>query len=187
MLGIAAAVVRVDDDLLCHNACAAPMVEACFALSGDRAAARTPEAHDRLHAAVAAATRGDERPEGYRSVMLPRASGRPIFAHVAALDPRLAAGGASFAALVLSDLGRAREPSAAVLQNAFGLSKSETALTLCLLQGQTLKEVARDRNTSMATVRVQLSSIFAKTNTNRQAELVALVAGLFPFALTGTG
>ena len=51
----------------------------------------------------------------------------------------------------------------------------------CLLaEGATLADVARRLDMQVGTVRVHLRSIFAKTGTNRQAELVALLGRLRP-------
>lgn len=61
----------------------------------------------------------------------------------------------------------------------FGLTAAEVALTHDLITGMTLDDVALRRGTSIHTVRNQLRSILAKTGTNRQSELVGLLA---PFA-----
>jgi DNA-binding CsgD family transcriptional regulator len=46
--------------------------------------------------------------------------------------------------------------------------------------GATIADVARRLGMQIGTVRVHLRSIFAKTGTNRQAELVALLGRLRP-------
>ena len=47
-----------------------------------------------------------------------------------------------------------------------------------IASGATPAEIAADNLVSMATVRSQLASVLAKTQTRRQAELVALLARL---------
>ena len=61
----------------------------------------------------------------------------------------------------------------------FGLTAAETALADALVHGSTLEQCAAQRGTSVHTVRGQLRSLLAKTGTNRQSELVGLLA---PFA-----
>jgi DNA-binding CsgD family transcriptional regulator len=60
----------------------------------------------------------------------------------------------------------------------FHLTPAEAKLAIAISRGKTLDEVAQDGGTSVATVRKQLGTVFAKTNTHRQAELVTLVARL---------
>lgn len=84
------------------------------------------------------------------------------------------------AVVVVIDPDEVREPSAALLRSAFGLTRSEVDLAHHLCLGRALKDIARHRQTSIATLRVQLRTLFAKTRTRRQAELVALLARLPP-------
>jgi DNA-binding CsgD family transcriptional regulator len=46
------------------------------------------------------------------------------------------------------------------------------------VRGKRLEEVAAERGVQLTTVRSQLQSLFAKTETNRQVELVRLLARL---------
>ncbi|TAK53546.1 MAG: helix-turn-helix transcriptional regulator [Gammaproteobacteria bacterium] len=55
------------------------------------------------------------------------------------------------------------------------LTAAELFLAQAIARGATVAGFARGRGTSMHTVRAQLKSIFQKTGTHRQAELVALV------------
>jgi DNA-binding CsgD family transcriptional regulator len=74
---------------------------------------------------------------------------------------------------------RIRLDAAAVAQ-AFALTDREAAVTCLIAEGATLAEVARHLGMQIGTVRVHLRSVFAKTGTNRQAELVALLGRLRP-------
>jgi DNA-binding CsgD family transcriptional regulator len=58
----------------------------------------------------------------------------------------------------------------------FGLTAAETRLAASIAQGTAPTDLARQLQISRTTVRSQLASIFAKTHTRRQAELVALLA-----------
>ena len=62
----------------------------------------------------------------------------------------------------------------------FALTAAEAGLADDMVHGMTLEQCAARRGTSIHTVRNQLRSLLAKTSTNRQPELVALLA---PFAL----
>jgi DNA-binding CsgD family transcriptional regulator len=83
-------------------------------------------------------------------------------------------GGTSVVMLV--DLDVHLEPNPFMLQRMFGLTMAETRLALQMARGDMPADVARNRSLSRTTVRSQLASVFAKTQTRRQAELVTLLA-----------
>jgi DNA-binding CsgD family transcriptional regulator/PAS domain-containing protein len=60
--------------------------------------------------------------------------------------------------------------------SAFGLTSAEKRLAAGLVAGMTLDEIAARNGVAKNTVRNQLRSIFSKTGTNRQAELVRLLS-----------
>jgi DNA-binding CsgD family transcriptional regulator len=62
-----------------------------------------------------------------------------------------------------------------VLRELYGLTQSETRLATLLLADCSLKEAARLLGITHTTARSVLKGIFAKTGTNRQAELVRLL------------
>ncbi|MGH6838633.1 MAG: helix-turn-helix transcriptional regulator [Methylocella sp.] len=64
------------------------------------------------------------------------------------------------------------------LRKSFGLTGAETGLAAEILKGDGRVAAARRRGISVATARAQLSSIFEKTGTHRQAELVHLLLEL---------
>ncbi len=78
--------------------------------------------------------------------------------------------------VVLIDLEQTPQPNPATLQKMFGLSPAEAKLAVLIAKGETLTCVAQACKVSMATARTQLASVFQKTRTHRQAELVALLA-----------
>ncbi|MFN3200929.1 MAG: helix-turn-helix transcriptional regulator [Bradymonadia bacterium] len=63
-------------------------------------------------------------------------------------------------------------------QGLYGLSPAERAVAKWMLQGCTAPEVGNILKVSPWTVRTHLKNIFVKTGTNRQSELVALLAPL---------
>lgn len=75
---------------------------------------------------------------------------------------------------------RSLDCSAAVdlARQAYRLSPTEAALLQALMQGRTPQDFADARGSRISTVRTQLSALFIKTNTQRQQDLVALVARL---------
>jgi DNA-binding CsgD family transcriptional regulator len=81
--------------------------------------------------------------------------------------------------------GRKRQ-SEAFLYSRFRLTPAEAQIALGIAGGETLAAVAKGRGLSVSTARTQLKSVFAKTGTHRQAELVILLIGSqSPFAKRG--
>jgi DNA-binding CsgD family transcriptional regulator len=78
-------------------------------------------------------------------------------------------------ALILLDLDAHPEPSPRTLQCLFGLTAAETQLAVELARGHNLLDIARSRRLSRTTIRSQLGALFVKTQTRRQADLVALL------------
>ncbi|MGL4288888.1 MAG: helix-turn-helix transcriptional regulator [Phreatobacter sp.] len=78
--------------------------------------------------------------------------------------------------VMLLDLDVHLEPNPSMLKRMFGLTMAETRLALQMARGDVPAEIARSRRLSRTTVRSQLASVFAKTQTRRQAELVTLLA-----------
>ncbi|WP_376703600.1 helix-turn-helix transcriptional regulator [Mesorhizobium sp. ISC25] len=85
----------------------------------------------------------------------------------------IAPDGTSIVALL--DRDNRSGPNPRTLQRMFGLTSAETHLALRLAQGDAPLEIARSWRLSRTTIRSQLASLFAKTETKRQAELVALL------------
>lgn len=66
------------------------------------------------------------------------------------------------------------------LQRIFGLTVAETRLAMQLLEGKSLTEAAAESGTSRNTARSQLQSVFAKTHTSRQSQLILVLKGAIP-------
>jgi DNA-binding CsgD family transcriptional regulator/PAS domain-containing protein len=79
------------------------------------------------------------------------------------------------AAVVISDGRQVVRPSPEALQAYFELTPAEAELATLLASGLPLTRAAGRRRVSRNTARGQLKRIFAKTETNRQAELVRLI------------
>jgi DNA-binding CsgD family transcriptional regulator len=85
----------------------------------------------------------------------------------------------SAAALILiTDLERQPEVLGRRLVDLFGLTPAEACLATALAGGKRLEDVAAERGVRMPTVRTQMRRVLAKTGTDRQSDLMRLLAGL---------
>jgi DNA-binding CsgD family transcriptional regulator len=84
--------------------------------------------------------------------------------------------------IILLDLDARPEPSPRTLQRLFNLTAAETHLAIALARGGNLLDISRTQRLSRATIRSHLASLFVKTQTRRQVELVSLLGriALFP-------
>lgn len=80
--------------------------------------------------------------------------------------------------LLLTDLTSPPRPDAMTLRAAFGLTVAEARLAVRLASGKGIKETATALGITRATACSQLRAVFAKTNTQRQAELIGLITHL---------
>jgi DNA-binding CsgD family transcriptional regulator len=109
---------------------------------------------------------------GGGAMPISRPSGRrPYMATVSPL-----AGKAGSVLVTVNDLDRTLSPSPERLVAAFGLTRSEARVAAYLFEMGRLEDVAAASGTSIGTVRHQLKSVFDKTGTTRQAELMTLIA-----------
>ena len=83
-------------------------------------------------------------------------------------------GGASVA-LFVTDPERQAKPSRTVLQKLFQLTGSEAKIVQGLAEGKSLEEIAPEAGITISSARTYLKQVFAKTGTNRQADLVRMV------------
>lgn len=79
------------------------------------------------------------------------------------------------AGIFITDPEAEHDPPEHVLQRLFGLTPAEARLARFLMEGKSLPEAAEAFHLSRNTVRTQLRSIFDKTSTKRQSELVRLL------------
>ncbi|HEY8334348.1 MAG TPA: helix-turn-helix transcriptional regulator [Tardiphaga sp.] len=66
-------------------------------------------------------------------------------------------------------------PKQSLIQLTLGLSHGEARIALALIKGASLVQAAQRLGISHETARTHLKSVFAKTRTNRQSELVVLL------------
>jgi DNA-binding CsgD family transcriptional regulator len=128
---------------------------------------------ERLARAIAKAAAGEgaglrlERPSGRRPLVILVAPFRLETDWLGAASPSVI--------MTITDPERKPATSEARLIQLYGLTRTEAAIGVRLLGGLDLAEIARERHVSPRTARVHLSQIFAKTGTNRQADLVRLL------------
>jgi DNA-binding CsgD family transcriptional regulator len=94
--------------------------------------------------------------------------------------------------VILLDPYDRREPTPLLLKQMFGLTSAEAKVAMQLARGWGIKGIASALSVSEGTIRAQLKSILAKTNTHRQADLVGLLvriaqANLMPEHRTRAG
>lgn len=82
------------------------------------------------------------------------------------------------ALLVFTDLGRKPGPDPGVVARVFDLTRAEARLAALVATGTGPGAAAKKLGVSRETVRAQLKAVFAKTETHRQSELVALLLRL---------
>lgn len=86
------------------------------------------------------------------------------------------------AVLMIVDPDTSRVPLETLLCQAFRFTGAEAMIAIGLCGGSDVDEIAQMRGVSTATVRAQIKAMFLKTNTRRQAELVALLLRYAPIA-----
>ncbi len=80
--------------------------------------------------------------------------------------------------IILVDPYQRGMPAASTLQELFGLTRTEAVLAGRISRGESLREISRAMAISYETARTHLRNVFAKTDINDQADLVAFLLGL---------
>jgi len=126
----------------------------------------------------AAATSAGEGLEPGRAMTLPRPSGaRALEVIVSPVPPnedRIGVANVA-AALFVSDPDSAPSIPLDSLRRLYGLTPAEAKVAAALAQGHSLRDYAERTGRSIQTVRKTTKKVFAKTETTRQAELLARI------------
>jgi DNA-binding CsgD family transcriptional regulator len=166
-----------------HNTAAALIFEQDdgLRLGTDTLRAGNPEDRrslDGLIAGAAGAANGTGLASGGVQAIRRPSGRRPYQLLVTPLGPSLAERFGSLdpaVALFVSDPEEVHETPAAWLARLHGLTPAEARLALALAGGSRLEDAAERFGITRTTARNQLRSIFQKTDTHRQAELVRLL------------
>ena len=118
------------------------------------------------------------RPRGKRLYFLKLSALEPPHHSAAAPAYHLDVDGGWRTLLTVHDGAEQLELSRDVLWSAFALTAQEADLARALLEGDTIGDYASSRQASKQTLRNLLVSVMRKTETHRQAELVALLTRL---------
>jgi len=113
----------------------------------------------------------------FEPVIVPRTDKLPVIVRIWPFNgPAHPPGQDVRALLTLNALGPRPGPPAAILAKTFRLTPSEAKLACIIARGAPPYIAARELKISRETARNQLKSVFAKTGTHRQSELVALLS-----------
>ena len=147
----------------------------------DRASlcASTSAESARLRELILSATSTVEKLASLRSraMVITRAEKRPLQILVAPLRrENLSTCGKAVAMVFISDPEEQSAAPSEAFEMLFGLTRAEARLAIALLDGHSLSETAEIHGVSLETVRTQIKSIFQKTGTKRQGELIRILA-----------
>lgn len=112
-----------------------------------------------------------------RALLLPRLRRTPLSVLVSPIraDDLNAVRELPMAMLLIRDAEQSSQSRPEILQALFGLTRAEAWLASELANSTDPEEAAIRKGVSITTIRSQLQSIFRKTGTERQAELVSLI------------
>jgi DNA-binding CsgD family transcriptional regulator len=173
MVGLPAFVIDAAGRVICSN----PLAEQLDQHVVWRASSRIGFADRRAERQFSKCLRSEPGARGASFASRPPTGGAPAIAHLIPLSRMtkdLFDGGIHF--IVITPVVAA-VPKTRILEGLFDLTPAEADIAARLASGMEMDRIAAGRGSSVETVRSQLKSVLAKTNTRRQAELVALIAG----------
>ena len=148
--------------------------------SGDRLMTAIPAVTRNLHVQISNAVRAHrEGHESSHSIVVVKRAGRlpltmmalPLRSDARGAHPAIRSGALMF----VFDPENVPVVTADVVGKLFELSATEAELAVALCGGLSPEEIATERNRAVSTVRTQIRSLFAKTGTNRQVDLIGLL------------
>jgi DNA-binding CsgD family transcriptional regulator/PAS domain-containing protein len=171
------------------NAAAEVLLRAADGLAVSRGKLTTLDrtASRRLEALLVQTARADG---GAGTLRVPRPSGQTALAVLAMPLRRLTLDALLMpeqpaVLLCVTDPASRHHPPAALLASLFGLTTAESELAARLLAGFDLRAIAEDTERSINTLRNLLARVMAKTETNRQSELMRVLSVLPPDHVSG--
>lgn len=163
-------VVRADMTIALNNSAADRLLSrgAGICSQKGRLVCQDPEAYRGLRQAVRGAT---SMPAAAEAITLRRPDLPPLHAQVSPMPDRRAA-------MIAFESDPGPASSIAHITALYRLSRSEADLVQALMRGDSLEDFAAARDVRISTVRSQLSSVLRKTETDRQAQLIATLMRL---------
>jgi DNA-binding CsgD family transcriptional regulator len=112
----------------------------------------------------------------FEPIIVPRTDKFPVIIRISPFEAPVELPSPKVRALLtLNALGPRPGPSAAILTKTFHLTHSEAKVACIIARGAPPDIAARELKISRETARNHLKSVFSKTDTHRQSELVALL------------
>jgi DNA-binding CsgD family transcriptional regulator len=175
--GMAAAVLRRDGSVVEAHDYFLRSGPAVLITRSSKISFSSDTAQKTLHDSLAAAARDPASHDPQPIVVSNADPGGALVAHIIPMvqfrhDVFL--GSTSF--LVVTSFEKKHLPDERLFMQLFQLTPTEARVVGRLLQGESVKEIARAQDVATNTIRMQLKSVFAKTGVNRQAQLVSLLA-----------
>jgi DNA-binding CsgD family transcriptional regulator len=176
----AALVLSCDGHILVANRRAEKLFREADAIRsvGNRLGVVSPGASDRLSALIreAADTAAGRGISSGGMLALERFDRLPLTALVAPFREARDGFGAKFPAAILFIRDpEALSPAGLAIRLLFGLTPAEATVASALADGKSAEEIAMSVGVTLNTIRTHVKTILAKTNTNRQSQLVGLL------------
>lgn len=149
---------------------------AVLRLDGTRLVAADPACERQFAAALAACESAPDNAAQARIISLQRPGMRPLKGFVSPLQPESVMGVFGAQRLVMaafSGPSRSALPDVSFLIAAYGLTPAEARVATQVALGKSIKQTAQELRVQPTTVRTQLDSVFRKTGTGKQSEMVA--------------
>lgn len=149
---------------------------------GETLSATRPGQAQRLRRVLSAVMDADTRGDEVECLRLPRqGERRDLLVMACSLNPFPQE---PAAVVLISDPEQRSHVPQQVLARLFGLTPTEARIALALAEGRRTEEIATQMSISTTTVAFHLRNLFQKTDTRRQAELIAVIlAGAMAVAL----
>lgn len=165
-------------DITFVNQRARQLAEASDALQLNKRFSATGAMARRLRESIASATQASRQgEEPVFSLRLPHLPGsHELLVLICALGQGRETGGEDASVVVLLSAPDQRLPlPRGILASLFGLTPTESRIAMALLEGLRSEEIADQMGVSPTTVAFHLRNLFQKTDTHRQADLIALL------------
>jgi DNA-binding CsgD family transcriptional regulator len=174
-LGTAVILIDAAGGIVGISAAASASLDQALLIHNRRLAAADPRS-DRALAGLIDKALGRDGGSTDGCVVVERHDSRPLMLRVLALDrPARSLFRPACAMVIVLDVARVMVPTEEQLAGIFALSRGEARLARRLAAGDTLATAAQSCGISYETARKRLKAAFEKTDTRRQAELVALL------------